>query len=48
MDFGNDDMMGQQRRPTPAHLHTILPGQSQLAVFLKTEVNFSLIDVKLI
>jgi len=47
MDFGNDDLMGQQRCPTPARLRTILPGQFQPAVFLKTEVNFSFIKCKI-
>jgi hypothetical protein len=27
MDLGNYDLMGQQRQPTPARLHTILPGR---------------------
>jgi hypothetical protein len=33
MDFGNDDMMNQQRQPTPARLHTILLGRFYQPVF---------------
>jgi hypothetical protein len=28
MDWGNNDLMSQQRRPTPARLRTILPGRN--------------------
>jgi hypothetical protein len=48
MGFGNDDLMSQHRRPTPARLRTILPGQCVTSrLIFEPEVNFSLNNGKI-